>query len=426
MKFLYNIKEKFHSWKRTRFISYSSVLACLFLSSFSTMALSGRYPLNYVNMAIYFITAISIIVYVSLYGKFIFDSFFLLIFLIDIFILISSMLTGFRFFSYTIFLVTIFSLLIYQFVSNSDLNDRESVYSMIMFAGYLFVIYFTIVYWDNIFAFNFSTRIGDYFDNENEVSKYFVFLIVFSLHKAIYNKKYIFLFPVILYLFILLLMTGSRSNLLSAIAVCLFVAYFRIPKGKKIIYLVVVVSFIATFFLILQIPAMHDFSTRFYNMFKTLLGSPEGLGEFDFSIYNRIVAVEEGIKLFLARPLFGYGFRGTRIYSFISMEPHNNFIFLLGNFGAIVFILFEFFLLLPIYRLLSKYKVQKNPFLLLVVSIILYVFVFQFLLVNYYTKFEYFAFPFAYLLSDIKSDYVELDIVGKTITFFKGRKYENT
>lgn len=425
MKFISSIKEKFHNWDKKRIVSYFSVLFCLFLSSFSTMALSGRYPLNYVNMAIYFITAISIFIYVGIYGVFKIDTFFYIIVFIDVLILFSSALTGFRHFSYTIFLVTIFSLIIYQFICNIRPESRENVYSIIMCAGYFFVIYFSIIYSKNIFSFDFSTRIGDYFDNENEVSKYFVFLIVFSLHKAIYNRKYFLLYPLILYLFILLLMTGSRSNLISAILMSLFATYFRIPKKYKIFYSILVVSSIAAFFLILQIPALITFRDRIYNMFKTLFGTFDGMSEFDFSIYNRMIAVEEGINLFLARPLFGYGFRGTRIYSFISMEPHNNFIFLLGNFGVIVFILFELFLLLPVYKIFATNKKHKNPFSLLILSILLYVFVFQLFLVNYYTKFEYFAFPFAYLLSGLKSNCVEINLGKRTITLFKGKIYEN-
>ena len=416
MKLPFNLKETFKKYGKKKFVSYLLVLISILFSSFSTMALSGRYPLNYINMAIYFVSTVTIIYYVVRYGSVKLDLYFALVVMFDISIIISSALTGFRNFSYTIFLVTIFSFIIYQFIANIDQNLKELVFSIIMVGGYLFVFYFTFVYRNQIFSLDFSSRIGNFFDNENEVAKYFVFLIVFTLHRAIRYKKNFVLYPLIMYLFVLLIMTGSRSNLLSAILMCLFVMYFRFSKKHKVYFIISAAGLIVLFFLILQIPALLEFKERIYSMFNTLLGTSENISEFDFSIHNRMVAMVEGIELFLARPLYGYGFGGTRIYSFIIMEPHNNFVFLLGNFGIFSFLLFQTFLLFPIIKIIESHRKTEQPFNLLLAAIILYVFIFQLFLVNYYTKIEYFAFPFAYSVLATKGTHVDIELSKRRIS----------
>lgn len=393
-KLKYNIKNfctNFNDWGKKKILLFSLIAFFLFFSSFSTMAFSARYPLNYLNAVIYFFLILFIILFVSLYGYFRFDIFFVLLLLFNFTVLLSSLLTGFRNFSFTIIFVTSVSFFVYQIIININKEIRMFLLLLIFLGGIVFSLYFMFYYRDIILNFDFNSRIGGYFDNLNEMAKYFVFLSIISLYLFLFKKKVMHLVFALIF-FIFLVLTGSRSNLLAFTVAILVLIYLRIPKRKKISLLLFICLSPILLFLLLRIKFMENILIRLYASLKTLINSSDFDNVLDFSTKFRKIASIEAFELFLQRPLFGYGFWGTNIYSFNKMSTHNNFTALLGNFGIIAFLIFQAFLIFPIY---SNIKKNKNINYLFI-ALLLYIFVFQTFLITFTSKFEYLIFPFTY------------------------------
>lgn len=384
--------QEIKDWRKLEKFFFLLSVILLFFAFFSTMAFSGRFPLNIVNNVIYFLLIISIIVFVTIYGKFKFDIFFVLLFLFNLSILFSSVFSGFKNFTSTVFLVSITSFFVYQLYTNISDNLKELIITIAFFGGFIFTLYFIIFYRIEIFSFDFAARIGGYFANQNEVSKYFVFLGIFCFYLIIYKRNF-YIIPLLFIYLLLILFTGSRSNFIALFTLIMFMIFVKLPKSKKGWFLIISCVGVISFFAILQLDSLAIFKQRFYSMISTLF-----LGEsvsIDNSTYYRIIALKEAIELFFQRPLIGYGFFGTNLYSFNKMSTHNNFASLLGDFGIFAFIFFEALLLIPII-LFFRERNDKEHFLILVISFLFYIFIFQFFLINYYTKLEYFLLPYPY------------------------------
>lgn len=411
-----NFLSNFKEYTKTQKLLFFFILFFVFLASFSTMALSGRYPLNYFNNAIYLLLLLLIIIFLIFYGVFRFDIYFLLLFLFNFFVLFSSLLSGFKNFNFSALLVSTTSFFIYQLLINVDKPKQNVLFFSLFVGGLFFSAYFFVYYRNTILSFDFSNRIGGYFNNINEMAKYFVFLGLISFYLVLYKKRFEHIILFVIFL-LFLVWTGSRSNLLSLIILILFLLYFKFQGMKKRYYLYVLLFLALISILVMQMDFMESFKTRLYNSFLTLFrGGSDNI--LDYSTESRKRALYEAFELFLQRPLFGYGYFGTNLYSFRQMSTHNNFVALLGGFGLPAFLAFETFLLVPTYLFIqNRKKYKKNDFALLSVAIISYVFIFQLFLINYYTKLEYFFIPFAYIQIYEPNQFVEINFrESKTLT----------
>jgi len=379
---LFSLKKYFSGKTKTQSIIFCLCIFFISLYCFSMWSFGSRTFWNYVNILICGLMLLLIIVYQLLYSDIRFDVFFVFLFIFCLIILISSAVNlVFDHINKTVFLMAIFGFGFYQFAREKE-NLKIAMLALLI-GGTGFVLFYIFIYWKSLLSFNFSNRLGDYFDNQNEVAKNFVFLGIISLYLVFFKRKWFMLLYYLL-MFYLLSSTGSISNLISFAFVSGIVVLFSVrPKNR--IYVVLVFAFLAIIgFVIIQLPIFSYFKNRIYDIIITL--SSGGDVASDASAGQRLEFALDSLSLFLSRPLFGFGFDSVRFFTLYPGSPaHNNFAELLGDLGIIGFLSFEIIIIYPFF-VIMKNK-EKNRFLFL--SFLIYIFIFQFFLVTYYTKIEY-------------------------------------
>ena len=377
------------------FSSFQSALKNIIFFLISIMVffltLSDRIPYNYVNFAIYVVQAILILFYVLKYGKLHFDCFvFLLITFLSVILTSQILNMSLLEFPRTILLLSIFAFLFYQFLLNLTVAERATVYKLIFLGGCFLAIFFIGYYFPRLIEFNFESRLGRELSDQNDLAKHFALFCVLGELFSFKEKgimKLLFILATLIFFF-LVLVTGSISNLLvlSIVSIALFI---YMPKGKKkVLVLIVLIIIISLFIVLLQLPFMSYFKTRILNMYNTF--SSNG-GNVDYSFLDRFNLALYGFRLFTSKPLFGYGYDQVQFYTWgKNAFSHNNFVELLASFGIFGFILFELFLIYPIYKC-WKQKGKETA-----VFILLYLFMFQFFLIIFRKKIEYFIIPLAF------------------------------
>lgn len=285
----------------------------------------------------------------------------------------------------TIILMTIVAFCLYQFISSY--HKKKLFIYLILIAGLLFALVYIIHYRQNLFDFKhiFENRLGVFFDNENEISKELGFFAVISFgmiikHKKVYEK---ILFSLLFALFLfLVLSTGSISNLFTTVIVsllCLILCQ-KTPK-HQILALIIVLCLVAAIVGILQLSAFKYFKDRIDGIFNTLFNKADS--RYDGSANNRLQGAITAIKIGLNKPIFGFGYKSATRFTVTNIQAHNNFAELFIDFGIVGLLLYESLLFLPLWKGFDR---NKMPYVL---SIILYMFLFQLFLTTYYKKFEY-------------------------------------
>lgn len=370
-----------------------------FAYCFSIPTFSSRYPLNYLSIAICAIMCGGMLVYSFLYGNIKLNAMLIILVLFNLSTLITHLLNGnFTSLPKTILLMTIVAFCLYQFISSYSKKDLF-IY-LIVLAGFSFGIVYIIHYRGSLFDFSnlFNSRLGNFFDNENEISKELGFFCVTALALGIKNKNYIsktcFYTLAFLFLF-LVLTTGSISNLLTTAVVCLLVLVLCQPTRKrKIIVGGVVLGFIILFIGLLQLPFMAYFKTRIENILNTLFGKDKTITNTDGSTNSRLQGALASFKIALNKIVFGFGYMSATRFTAINIQAHNNFAELLIDFGMSGLFIYEILIILPMWKGFNK---EEYPH---IVSLMLYMLLFQVFLTTYYKKFEYIFFASMYSILD--------------------------
>lgn len=362
-------------------VFYLITLGLITLYIFSLFAWSGRSGWNYLNLGIGAAMVLATFVYAFIFDEIRLDEFALISVFFALSTLLSTLANGrIESLSRTVYLQIAFSIAVFQFCKQRDhVND---VIVAVLVGGTAFCAYYAFHYRDaliHLSFIDFRSRLGNFFDNENNVGRDFAILALIGFYLTVVKKRWYMAIYVLTMLF-LLLTTGSISNLLVCIF-SMFVFGIIVVKGKK--KWVVIGGFVALAglgILLFQLPQFRYFEQRFYGIIAAFFGYRNG----DSSALERHELAMDAFLFFFESPLFGHGYGYVAEHT-VGGFAHNNFAELLANFGIIGFIFYELLLVVPIVRLL-RHK-SKSP--AIVLPLLVYLFLFQFFLVTFGLKIDY-------------------------------------
>ena len=359
---------------------------------------------------VYGVLSILIIFYVARYKTFKFDIFTALIITFNLIIFISQLLNK-RVSEYprTIILLSLFSIVVYQFFINVE--NKNAVFKAILIGGVIFALYFIYTYRKEIIHFDFSGRIGDKFSDQNDLSKYLSVFGLISLISIVSAKKWM----KILYAFLgamfvgIILLTGSISNILCFIICSLLLLVINTKRQNRWITILIIVSIILLLIIIVQLPGMEYFKKRIEEIFNALSKTD---GKKDGSAADRAALFSEGLRLFLTRPLFGFGYDQVQHFTHgVGLFSHNNFIELGASFGVLGLLVYETLLLMPLIKMFKHKRINQNLLML-----VIYLFIFQFFLVIFRKKIEFILMPLFFSISCFGYySYVEVGLKNKKV-----------
>lgn len=391
----------------------STVFALIPIATFFSV-MSDRTPYNYFNIAVYGVVSILILFYVIKYKSFKFDVFTLLILAFNFSILISQIVNNHILqFPRTIILLSLFSILLYQFFIN--VKNKESVFIAILIGGLLFAIYFIVTYRNDLagFKFDFSQRLGRDFSDQNDLCKY---LAIFAIISCVCAFKFglVWKIPFVvsaLLFFILILLTGSISGLLCFLITFIITIILCVKRQNRLIAVVVIAGLILIFVVLIQLPAFSYFKTRIEKIFAGLANTGEN---YDGSAVDRMQLFKESFRLFVTKPLFGYGYDQVQNFTHgRGMFSHNNFTELGASFGIVGLLIYETILLMPLIKSIKEKK--TNHFLS---TTTIYLFIFQIFLVIFRKKIEFILLPLYFSMACYGYyPYYELKFKNRKVSF---------
>lgn len=342
---------------------------------------------------VYAVLSLLILFYVARYKTFKFDIFTVLILTFNLIILISQILNK-RVSEYprTIILLSLFSIVVYQFFVN--IENKNAVFKAILIGGIIFALYFIYTYRKEIIHFDFSNRIGEKFSDQNDLSKYLSIFGLISIVSIISAKKWIkipYAFSALLFVGIILL-TGSISNILCFIICGIIILILNTKRQNRWITVLSIVSIILLIVLILQLPGMEYFKKRIEEIFSALAKTD---GKKDGSAVDRSALFSEGLRLFITRPLFGFGYDQVQHFTHgAGLFSHNNFTEVGASFGVLGLLAYETLLLMPLIKMIKHRKMNQNLLMLTI-----YLFIFQIFLVIFRKKIEFILMPLFFSIS---------------------------
>lgn len=359
---------------------------------------------------VYGVLSILIIFYVARYKTFKFDIFTVLIIVFNLIIFVSQLLNKrVSEFPRTIILLSLFSIVVYQFFINVE--NKNAVFKAILIGGVIFALYFIYTYRKEIIHFDFSDRIGDKFSDQNDLSKYLSVFGLISLIAFVSAKKWmkvLYAFSAAMFVGIILL-TGSISNILCFIICGLILLIVNTKRQNRWITILIIVSIILLLIIIVQLPGMEYFKKRIEEIFNALSKTD---GKKDGSAADRAALFSEGLRLFLTRPLFGFGYDQVQHFTHgVGLFSHNNFIELGASFGVLGLLAYETLLLMPLIKMFKHKRINQNLLIL-----VIYLFVFQFFLVIFRKKIEFILMPLFFSISCFGYySYVEVGLKNKRV-----------
>ena len=184
----------------------------------------------------------------------------------------------------------------------------------------------------------------------------------------------------ILFLFLIILLTGERNALLIFL-ICIFLFCFLQKKLRIVSFLISNVAFLIILLLISQ--NSHSIKARYINFLN--ISSLKN----DSSIIEKITDTpwsyhyQAGFELFLEKPLVGYGYKSFRFkcsetkidkdsvankekyknYRACSSHPHSYIIEFLSENGIVGFLFFIIFLFIIFNKIIKSRKYFKNDYL---------------------------------------------------------------
>lgn len=256
--------------------------------------------------------------------------------------------------------------LVFYIDSNKKLTNTLKI---IMFAGLALLIYLLIV---TPLSQLTSGRLGgyEYGLNANEVGLSLTISAIISTHFWMIEKKYNYILMVLL-LGMAVFLTGSRKSIFILLAGVIGVFYLNsdnLSKKIKTTVITILVVFVA-FLLIYNVPFLYEITGK---RIETLLDLIFGMGSGDVSTRIRSDMINQGITLFLDKPLAGYGLRAYEVLSVYGTYAHNNFIELLVGVGLIG-TLHYYFMYMYLFYYFIKFRIDKSTIPLFVILSLLFI-----------------------------------------------------
>jgi O-antigen ligase len=388
---IFSAKTLFLSSKIPQRICLILVLLLFTATAFSTTALSGQTAFYRINLIVNVCLAALCLIYALLFGRFVAGPYLILVVLFNFITIISFLANGCKTFTTTLLTLSLVSLSLFEFVTQSEVHrDTALLFSLVGIEAFL--MYFVVAYFHDFLhpSISFGNRIGILFGNQNDVGRYLAFAFFFNFYFAYSLRLYFCYFFSLISLYAILL-TGSVSNLITIFLVIFIFFSFFLKKKAKVIFLIIALALIVGFIVALQFPFLAYYRNRFLGMIASFFGIKTGNS--DPSFENRFELAVEGFYLFLENPVFGGGFQFVRANAFQVDFAHNNYAEVAASFGIFGLLAEETLILWPIFAQKSNKKTAFFQFIMLVT---LYIFLFQLFLVSYYSKMEFFCFPFIY------------------------------
>lgn len=328
-------------------ISFNILTIFLFFSIFLSMGFTRVYPLNIVLKFALLITNILIIFYILLFENLKIDKFLFLIVLSLLWFSFIALLNQ-NMINQQSFLFNVLNMIPIYLISSSSIKIRNTFFKGIFIGLLTFTFVFTIYYFPDLVRFNFTTRLGRLFGNQNDVAATLLIASTIFLYFG-FKGKYLFFFPAFLSV-INLISTGSRAGTLNLIVISLilFIAIFR--HKNKGVFIGGIVVFVISIVLIATLPAFSSLRERMINMFDVLLG---GNIEADGSTFNRLRVIFESFTLFLLSPFFGHQI-SLVYFSNNAMVAHNAFLEIASRQGIVSLILFVALFIYPLVKLIKN------------------------------------------------------------------------
>jgi len=295
-------------------------------------------------------------------------------------------------------------------------NISKKNYSLFIFFNFIIII---IIGLDVLYQYNFNknifgfvpsmcepilincTRFSGMFGSELIAGAYLsqIGLLLFflaigeNLKKSLYKK--IIIYAVILFLFLIIILTGERNALLIFL-ICISVLCFFYKK------IVIFLTSMTIFTIIFLLIAQNSFSvkTRYLDFFTHSISVKES------SITKKIINTpwayhyEAAFELFLEKPITGHGYKSFRVkcsetkidkklveqkrkyrgYRGCSSHPHNYMLEMLSENGMIGFLFFVTILIIILNKILKirKYPKSLNQFLVISIGSLLLALMFPF------------------------------------------------
>ena len=361
------------------------------LFSFSIPCFSNSYPWNYISIALAGLYALSVILKIAVIDKKVYFGLyplFGLLFLLAVFIsqIVNHALATFP---KSIILMFAISFFIYEHAKSAPSIKRMFV--SILLGGIAFGFVFLFYYRNDIIHYSSQKRLGDAFNDLNQLARMLSVYAVISVSLLYRNKSKLQIAACIVsaLLFVgLILLTGSISNGLTLLVTSFLVLILvDRTKKKRLIHAGIIVGVIGLGIAFLQLPFMAYYKSRIIAIFSSFMGAESGS---DNSADARILLNQYAFKVFLLNPVFGNGYLSISNYNLYGITGHNNFFQVLADAGLIGFIAFEF----PFIYCFRKLSFKKEGDIV-GKSLVLYLFLFQLFLSTYYQKMDYLIMPIA-------------------------------
>lgn len=371
------------------------VLSSLYI--FSLPSFSGRARFNLISYFLMGLLLVNVIFDVFIYKKNKIRAHYLLLPAFVSFALLSTALFSHHFREWlTLFLLSL-TYFVFLFVF---LNNNKFVLARIVTCSlFCFSLYFLIIYRNQVFNLSSFTdehsRLGWYFDNVNQIGSYFSVAYIFSLFIVLFSNKKIdllFVLPALLFVYEGIT-TGSKAFMFSFVVSTLTLIIIRF-RHHKIRLLILVVSLVATFIVLINLPFLSLLKDRILSMFSTLFGV--GGSNIDGSTLQRFLWQEYSLYLASKNLFLGLGESGFAVFSGVGTYSHANYSEMLCNFGLLGFVLFYVPIVLPLF-FINKNK-QNVRFLSVALSAFLIVS--SFMEVFYYDKIIYVCLGFMLSIND--------------------------
>lgn len=350
---------------------------------FFSFGLAGRYPYNYANIILWGVLGVLYFVWRRITKikvfKFRLDIFFIASVVFGLCQILSYALSGFISFSKTGLVCIISSILFYELLSDGAI-PKKAVLACACIGAIGYLLLFAFIYHSSILHPNFSSRIGDYFDNQNEVGQNSALCAILLLGVGLSLKEwYLKIIAVFFSLlsFYFTLLTGSVSSFLVLSIATLVSLPFYFKKRKWVIAIAEAVVIILGITVIFTVPSFSYYSSRITSILSSFgIGSGKG----DSSAEGRFTAAIYGLRIFIEHPLFGAGYNAVnRSYALVA---HNNFVEVLADFGIFAFLAHESTIVIP----LVKLQKDGSPYKKVILPFLLFALLFQFFLFTFDSK----------------------------------------
>ena len=362
-----------------RWAIYANLTAVFFFS----FGLAGRYPYNYANIALWLVLGVLYFIMRRVEHmktfKFRYDVFAIAMAVYCLTMILSFLLSGCVNFSKVGIVCALSGLMIYWLLSDGIVSGKAMLICACVGAVGLLAT-FGFIYRSNIIHPNFSNRLGDFFNNENEIALNLalcmILLFGFGLEvREWYLRAGGILLSLVAFYFVVL--TGSVSTVLTITIVFLVSIPFFFKKHRLIVVMVETVVVAIGITTVFTVPAFSYYAERINGMLSSL-GLESGRG--DSSFESRYMSIVVGLRIFLENPLFGAG--NGAVYRNYNITAHNNFAQVLASYGIFTFIAHEAVILLPLFKI----RKSKEPYRKLVLPLSLFMFLFQFFLFTFNSK----------------------------------------